>query len=399
MIRVFRTRPVPTEESHRVTPFEIFFDLVFVFAFIRIVSFMAISPTPLILAQVLVLLLLFWWSFVGYAWLCNHVRADVGVVRTGLLIVMAAVFVIVLSIPSTWRHGTQPVTVPLIVVSAYLVIRMTFLALTLYICGSNRLGIQLLASLLPAALSGTSLIFGVVLGGTAQTVLWAIAFLIVDGLGGRVVVALGGIQGLRSPSHFAERYGLVLIIALGESVVAAGVGAASKVTRGPVMTSALLGLVITVCLWWLYFENAASPAGKALEKLGTRHARAVGDVYAFIHFLLIAGVIYLALGVERVIAHVAEADPEHPLGSTLRWTEATSLFGGVIFYLIGRMLFLRFTIRHTSPAQIVAAVAILLCLPIARILPALATLGLIALLVIGLVTYERVTWQATAAVR
>jgi low temperature requirement protein LtrA len=214
---IVHSRPVPTEETHRVTPFEIFFDLVFVFAFIRIVSFMARSPTPMILVQVLVLLLLFWWSFVGYAWLCNQVRGDVGLVRAGLLVVMAAIFVAVLAIPSAWRHDAQPLTVPLILVAAYIVVRVTFLVLALHMsAGDRRLEIRLLVSFIPAVLSWITLIVGLVLGGTAQTVLWGAAFLIVDGVGGRVAVAVGGSQGVRSPSHFAERYSLVLIIALGE---------------------------------------------------------------------------------------------------------------------------------------------------------------------------------------
>ncbi|MEN3310628.1 MAG: hypothetical protein V7603_6830 [Micromonosporaceae bacterium] len=400
MRHIFRSRPVPTEETHRVTAFEVFFDLVFVFAFTRVISFMAQSPSPLVLGHGLVLLLLLWWPFTSYVWLANQVRADVGLVRAGMLVVMAAIFVAALVLPDAWRHGNQPVRAPLILALAYIVVRAMFLALSLHISGGNRrLRVQVLLLTIPTALGWLPLLLGVVLGGAAQTVLWAVAFLVIDVVGSRIIVAFGGFP-LRSPSHGAERYGLVLIIALGVSLTSVGAGAGSAVTRWPVLTAALLGLTAAVCLWWLYFENAASPAGKALARLRDRgRATTAADAYALNHFLLIAGVIYLALGTEQVLGHVTHNQPRHPTGAPLGWTATAALYGGVVLYLTGRVLFLRLTVRHTPRAQVLAVGVVLVLLPIARNLPTLVALGVLSTVLVALVCYERITWEPTAAAR
>jgi low temperature requirement protein LtrA len=389
MRHIFQSRPVPTEETHRATAFEIFWDLVLVFALIRIIAFMAQPPTPLNLAQGLVLLALLWRSFGAYAWLGNQVRADVGLIRTGMLVAMAGIFVAALVIPAAWRHDSRAVDPPLVLVLAYIVVRALHLALYYHTAtGTRRLRVQVLLLAIPVALSWIPLILGVVLGGTPQTLLWAAALLI-DGIGIRVATAFGGFQ-LRSPSHFAERHGLVLIIALGESLISVGTGAGSAATRWPVLLAALLGLTMAVCLWWLYFENAASPAGKALARRhNVRRAKTATNAYTLTHFLLIAGIIYLALGIEQVLAHVAHDEPRHPAEAPLGWTSTTALYGGVVLYLTGRILFLRFTVGHAAPAQIVAAVIALLLLPAAEYLPALAALGLLTAFLVTLAFYER----------
>src|SRR5262245_59988363 len=130
-------RPVPTEETHRATPFEVFFDLVFVFAFIRVGTFMAQAPTPLGLAHGLVLLLLLWWPFTNYAWLANQGRADVGLVRAGNTAVMAAIFVAALVLPDGWRHGTQSLAAPLTLALVYILVRTVYLALLWHISAGN----------------------------------------------------------------------------------------------------------------------------------------------------------------------------------------------------------------------------------------------------------------------
>src|SRR5512147_2144386 len=138
MRHIFRAGPpVPTEENHRTTPFEVFFDLVFVFAFIRVEAFTARAPTPLGLAHSLVLLLLLWWPFTNYAWLANQVRADVGLVRAGSSAVMAAMFVAALVLPEAWRQGTQSPAAPVALALVYIVVRAVYLALVWHISAGN----------------------------------------------------------------------------------------------------------------------------------------------------------------------------------------------------------------------------------------------------------------------
>jgi low temperature requirement protein LtrA len=242
------------------------------------------------------------------------------------------------------------------------------------------------------------LVLGALLGGTAQIVLWTAA-LLVDAVGALTADVYRGWR-LSSPSHYAERHGLVLIIALGESLISVGAGAGTAVTRWPVLLAALLAFTATACLWWLYFENAASPAGRALADRAIEYRVIAADnAYAVGHFLLIAGVIYLALGFEQVVAHTAHNQPGQPSGAPLAWTAAAALYGGVVLYLAGRIVFLHFTVGHTSPAQIIAAGATLALLPVAPHLAPLAALGLLTAVLIALVSYERLTWEPGAAAR
>jgi low temperature requirement protein LtrA len=238
-------------------------------------------------------------------------------------------------------------------------------------------------------LSWVPLILGAMLGGDAQTALWIVAFL-VDRIGARIVAALGGLT-LRSPSHIAERHGLVLIIALGESLVSVGAGAGAAVTHWPVLSGALLGLISAFCLWWLYFVIAASPAGRALEAMEQqRQVKTATNAYSLTHFLLIAGIVYLALGVEEILHYLARARPGHFAGTQLDWTATTALYGGLVVYLVGRILFLRFTVGHTPRSQVVAACIALVLLPVARFMPALDALGLLTAFLVALVGYERI---------
>lgn len=304
---------------------------------------------------------------------------------------MAAIFVAALVIPDAWQHG-RGASAPLTLAVAYIVIRAVHLAL--YSCtaaGDRQLRARLVIFAVPSALGWVPLIFGAVLGGTAQTLLWTAAF-VIDMGGQRAAYVLRGTWPLRSPAHFAERHGLVLIIALGESLVSLGTGAGTAVTRWPVLAAALLGLAITFCLWWLFFQNAAAAASQALaQAAGTRRDKIASDAYGLGLLPLIAGIIYLALGVEQVLAHLSRNQPQYPAGQPLSWASTAALYGGVVLYLTGRLLFLRLAVRSAPPAQLAAAGVALLLLPAARALPALAALGLLTAFLVALVCYERLT--------
>ena len=145
-----------------------------------------------------------------------------------------------------------------------------------------------------------------------------------------------------------------------------------------------------MCLWRLYFGSAATMAGQALARLDqASRAGVAGNAYSRAHFPLIAGIIYIALGIEQVLDHLAHRGPHHPGGAPLGWTSTTALFGGAVLYLAGRILFLRLTIRTLRPGKFVAVGVVLLLLPVAHLLPALAALGLLAAFLAGLLWYER----------
>jgi low temperature requirement protein LtrA len=144
-----------------------------------------------------------------------------------------------------------------------------------------------------------------------------------------------------------------------------------------------------VCLWWLYFKSSASAAGKALGRATTkRRNQAAVNAYSWAHIALIAGVVYIALGIEQVVAHLSPDQPRRAAGASLDWTSTFALYGGAFLYLTGRVTFLRFTVGSIPARYLVAAGVVLLLLPAARILPALAALGLLTAFLAALVLYE-----------
>ncbi|MFG3580485.1 low temperature requirement protein A [Micromonospora chersina] len=369
-----------------MTPFEIFFDLVFVFALTRIMALIGPEPTPTTMGQGLILLVLLWFAWSSYTWLGNHTRAEVGVVRGGFLVAMAALFVAALAMPEAWTPGPG-LDGPLLVALAYVLLRVVHLALYHWAAAGVpglRARIRFFAAV--SAAGWVPLLLGALLAGAAHAVLWVVAFVVEIG-GQRLSYARRGTWPLRSASHFTERHSLVLIIALGESVVAAGVGAASAVTAPPVLGVALVGFAVTVCLWWLYFDRVApAAAGVLAAATGDRRDRIAADAYSQTHLLLITAVIYLALGIEQVLAHVAGA---HGGGATLSWSASVALYGGAALYLGGRLLFLRLTGQPVPPAQPAVAVLTLLLLPLGVLLPPAAALGVLGLLLLTAVVVER----------
>ncbi|WP_328650130.1 low temperature requirement protein A [Micromonospora sp. NBC_00330] len=389
MSRALRSRPVLVEEAHRATTFEIFFDLVLVFALTRLIGFMAESLGPLTLYQGLLLLLWFWYAWSCYAWLANHVRADNGPALAGMLAAMAAIFVAALVIPEAWQRHDGALSPPLTLAIAYIVVRGLHLGLMTYASSGNpQYRRQTLRFAVSTTIAWVPLLVGAVLGGTAQTMLWTVAFL-VDYGGGRIATA-ASFGEVRSGAHFAERHGLVLIIVLGESLLSAGEGAGLAVIAWPVLLAAVFGFVATVCLWWLYFVGVAPAAAQVLTSASPRSRRRqqlASDAYTLAHLPLVAGVVYFALGIHLILASLAD-QPRHPAGEPMGWPAMVVLYGGAALYLIGRLLFLRLTVGG-SPGNLVAIGVVLLLLPAARILPALVALGLLAAFLTALVLYER----------
>lgn len=366
--------------------FEIFFDLVFVFALTRVITFMAGSPTALTLAQGLLLLLLLLYSWGPYTWVGNLVRADVGLVRAATLVAMAAIFVVALVLPDAWTQGPGLVDAPLALALAYVVGRAVQLVILFWVSTTDEpLRSTLRFFTAPVVLAWFPLIGGALLGGAAQTALWTVA-LLVDIGGARVASAFRPWQ-VRSVGHFTERFGLVLIIALGESLISAGAGPRTMAPVSAALAAALLGLASTVCLWWLYFDRLAPAAREAVNNVpGERRGDVAGDAYGLGHSPLIIGAIYVALGIEEVIAQLTE-ESGHP--GRLGWSAATALYGGAALYLLSRLVFRRLTVGVVHPPQVVAALLPLALLPVGRSLPPLVALTLLTALLIGVTWFER----------
>jgi low temperature requirement protein LtrA len=374
-------RPLLTEEAHQVTSFEVFFDLVFVFAMIRVTNFITTPLTWESLAEGSLLVLLLWSTWSAYSWVGNQTRADTGLVRAGVTVAMAAIFVAGLVMPEAW-NDRAPLDPPVVLAVAFAIARVIYLALYLRAtAGDRHVRSQLLLDTIPQSLALIAIIVGAVVGGPAQAAAWAAAFA-VDFSGGR------GSFRLRSPGHFAERHTLVMIIALGETLIAVGEGAGITISHWLVIGAAVLGLALVVSLWWLYAGSTAA-AQRGLEQTDpSRRARMARDAYTLAHLPLIAGALYLAAGVEEVMSHLSAGHSTHA-AAALGWLAAIALYGGVAMYLVGRVAFVRLTGGPVSVPLLVAAGVMVLLLPAAASLPAVAALGLLCVLVAVMAGYDR----------
>jgi low temperature requirement protein LtrA len=194
---------------------------------------------------------------------------------------------------------------------------------------------------------------------------------------------LFGVEGwMLVPGHFAERHGLIVLIAIGESIVAIGAGANAHLDAG-LITAAVLGVVVAAVLWWLYFDVVAIVAARRLAQAPPGRVRnsMARDSYSFLHLPMVAGIVLLALGMKKTLAHV-----DHHLDIV----PAAAMFGGMALYLLAHVAF-RWRNVHTLNRQRVLTAALLVALlPVAVSIDALAALALMAAILVTLITYEAV---------
>jgi low temperature requirement protein LtrA len=391
-----RTHIVPTDERHAVTTLELFFDLVFVFAITQITAFMAQDIGLVSVLRGLVLIALLWFAWCSYAWLGNQAHADEGIVRAAMIVAMAALFLVAMAIPEAWQDEGGGISAPLVLACALAVVRLGHLSVyAVAAAGDAGLRRQLLRTAAPVGAACTLLVVGAVVGGSAQTVLWALA-LVVDYSG---VYLSGTDWRLPAPAHFAERHGLIVIIALGESLIAVGVGASDLPLTFPVAVGALLGLTVSVALWWTYFDVVAPVAERVLVRsTGVDRVRLARDSYTYLHFPMIVGIIYLALGLKKVAQYVADTE-HHELADPLKGTALWALYVGVAVYLIAHLAF-RLRNVHSLNRQRAVVAALLLVAPLAVAgLPALAQLAVLAGVLAALVLYEAVHFAEARTLR
>ncbi len=379
-----------TSRNQTVTPLELFFDLVFVFALTQVTALMAGDLTPHGIGRGVLVVGLLWWSWIGYAWLCNLVRADEGSLRLVLLAAMGAGFVLALTIPEAFDDLPGGLPGPVIIAVAYFVFRAVHLVLFWVISADDPGLRRQLVRFTPSMLGGTALLLvASQFDGGTQTALW-VAALAAD-YGGTL---LGGARGwrLRSPGHFAERFGLILIVALGESIVAIGVGVAQLPISWPIVVASGLGLVLSAGLWWAYFDVTALYAehefANAPEKRQVRLAR---DAYTYMHFPLIAGVVLLSVGMKKALEYVGDT-AHHDLTDPLKGAALFCLYGGVVVYLLGQIGF-KWLVRHQVawPRVVVSAVLVLVPLVLVKV-PALGQLAVVATVITVLIVTETVMY-------
>src|SRR4051794_321305 len=245
--------PEPEAGEHRVTSLELFFDLVFVFAITQVTAMLVADPTWGGLARGMLVLAALWWAWVGYAWLTNTIDPDIVVNRLTVFASMAAVLVVSLAVPGAFAGDAT------LFAAAYLLVRVVHLAL--YARGSHdRAEWAAVARLAPTAtIAPLLLLLASAFDGALQGAIW-IAALLIDYSGPL------RIRGWRvDAGHFAERHGLIILIALGESLVALGVGARELELSAAAIAAAVLGITALSALWWAYFDVVAIVAERRLR--------------------------------------------------------------------------------------------------------------------------------------
>jgi low temperature requirement protein LtrA len=385
-------RLLPVTEEARVTPIELFFDLVFVFSLTQVTALMADGEvTAHGLVRGLLVLALLWWSWVGYAWLANVVQAEEGLGRVAVLGAMAAMFVLAISIPEAFDDRAGGLDGPVVVAFAYLAVRVLHLVMFFLLSGDDPGLRRQVWRFTPSVIGSTAvLLVASQMDGWAQTFTW-IAALVVDYFG----TILGGASGwrLRSASHFAERHGLILIVALGESIVAIGVGVAQEAISWPIIVASVLGLTVAGCLWWAYFDVVSIVAERMLRRAkGEERARLARDAYSYLHMPMVAGVVLVALGMKKVLESVG-ASSDHELSDPLPLLPLIGLYGGVSLYLLAHSAFKYRTWHKVTGRRLVVAVLLGGLIPIAGNMPALAALGLLTVVLIAMIGFEAVQYS------
>ncbi|MFH8370465.1 low temperature requirement protein A [Streptomyces sp. NPDC018031] len=389
-----RSRMIATEDGHRVTPAELFFDLVFVYAITQVTALMAADPTPLRVFGAAVVLALLWWCWCCFAWLGNVVRADSGAMFAVLVTVMAVVLIMSLTVPEVFHDAPGGLSGPMVFVLCYGAVRVLHLvSYRISSPGDDRLHATLRrTALLSVAPPFLLLLVGTAFSGVTQVLIWLAAVLI-DYCG----VYVTGASGWRvtSPGHFAERHALIVIIALGESFIAIGVGMSGYPVSAPVLAATAAGLAVVAGLWRMYFRHIDEIAEHRLTSLeGDDRTRLARDAYTFLHLPLVAGIVLTALGLKSVLHQVADSD-HYDLSEPLHGVVAWALPGGAgLFLLAGVAILLRTTGRN-SPVLLAAGLGCLAAGAVVPLIPALLALALLASAVTAMaVLHSRTTPDA-----
>jgi low temperature requirement protein LtrA len=354
-------------------PLELFFDLVFVLALTQCTALMADQPTWEGLAKGVLVLGVLWWAWVGYAWLTSILDPEEWLVRSTMFAAMAALLIVALCVPEAFED------LGLLFACAYAFVRVAHIALFVIVGRDDPAFLRSTTGLAIGTAVGFSLLIAASFAdGLLQGGLWALALALDVG-----EPYVFGSEGWRlEPGHFAERHGLIVIIALGESIVAIGIGAERGIDAG-VAVAAVLGVAISAALWWLYFDVVALVAERRLHHAapGRERNEIARDSYSYIHFPMVAGVVLVALGLKKSLEHV---------GDPLHVEPATALLGGVALYLVAHVAFRWRTVHRLSVQRLAAAVVLVALLPPAVEMPALATLTVVLAVLAALIAYETV---------
>ena len=366
----------PEHAERPVAPLELFFDLVFVFAFTQVTTLLSHSPTWRGLGQALLILAATWWAWASYAWLTNTIDPEEGALLAALLVATGAMFIAALAVPEAFGDEGVVFGVAFLVVGA---MQATLFAL------SSRGDPDLFRAVLrvaPWVVGGSALIL--VAGfvhGWLRPALWVAALLV-----GFLGPGLAAVRGWRiHPAHFAERHSQIVIIAIGESLVAIGLGAHGIPLDAGVLLTASIGFVVVASFWLAYFDFFSIRVRKLLsERTGDARTAFARDVYTYLHLPMVVGIVLFAFALKETLPHRHDE---------LNTVEAVALCGGPALFL-SSFVALRFRVARTlRGGRLAATVAFVLLIPVAAAVPAAVALALVACVWIALHAYELIWWR------
>jgi low temperature requirement protein LtrA len=362
-------------EGERVTPLELFFDLVFVLAITQCTALMADHPTWEGLAQGLLVLGVLWWAWVGYAWLTSIIDPEEGAVRLVIFAAMAALLIVALCVPEAFDG------LGLVFALAYGAFRVSHIALFMLASpDDDALRHSVLGLAVGTAVGVGLLATASLFDGPAQGALWALA-LFLDMAGPYFF----GSEGWSIvPGHFAERHGLIVIIALGESIVAIGIGASGALDFG-IGAVAVLGIAVAAAQWWVYFDVVALISARRLAEAepGRVQNELARDSYSYIHLILVGGIVLVALGMKTAIGHADEHLHAEP---------AFALLGGAAVYLLGLVAFRYRHVHTVNRRRLGLAIVLLILVPVATAVPAWLSVAIVVVLIWAMIAFEHRTY-------
>jgi low temperature requirement protein LtrA len=368
------------ETGRPVAPLELFFDLVFVFGFTQVTTLLSHEPTWTGLGRGLLIVSALWWAWASYAWLTNTIDPDAGPVLGSMLVATGAMFVAALAVPEAFGDEGVVFGVSFLIVNA--------MQATLYALGAHgdRDLVGAILRVVPWSLGGAALIL--VAGftdGWLRGALWIVA--LAAGFVGPGFIDLHGWR--VQPAHFVERHGLIVIIAIGEALVAIGIGARGARLDAAMIVAALLGLIVAMSFWLAYFDYFTIRVRQLLSnRTGEDRVALARDVYTYLHLPMIVGIVLFAFAMKSTLAH---------LHDELGTIEALALCGGPALFLSAHVG-VRFRVSRTlRSGRLVAAIACAALIPVAMSVPAIVALALVAGIWVALHAYELIWWRQARA--
>jgi low temperature requirement protein LtrA len=360
-------------EDRRTSPIELLWDLVFVFAITQVTALLTHDLTWAGFGRSMLVLALVWWAWSAFVWAANVSDAESRTLRAILLLGMLLIFVAGLAVPHAFGEEATLFAV------TYAAVRLLHLALYAHTSRQGNASWAAISGFAITVLIGMALLVaGSFLDESWQVVLWTLAAAI--DYAGPAWLTRERLRGLQyvAVSHFAERYGLFVIICLGESIVAIGVGAGGRPLDAALVGAIALGLIVTIGLWWIYFDRFAATAEERLREHDDP-VLAAADSYSYLHLPLVAGIIVFAVGAKLLIH-----DSGEPLGDAAR----LALCGGVALYLVAHAAFRLRIEGELEWTKVLAAVAILAVYALGGDVAGWAVAAIVSVLLGGLCALE-----------